>query len=151
MKLNSSWLATGMLLFAIFACNTSNNSNSNAPKVNRPANAEIYVDQVHMAKDDNGKPGDSTSSFESSDRVVHCVINLNKAKAGTKIRFVWVAQNVTGYTKNDQIKAIDYETEPNEDLVHAHLTYTKDWPKGDYRVDVYVNGVLDQTINYTVE
>ena len=149
MKLNSSWLATGMLLFAIFACHTSNNSN--APTVNRPANAEIYIDQIHMAKDDNGKPGESTTSFEPSDRVVHCVINLNKAKAGTSVRFVWIAQDVTGFSKNDQIKSIDYTTQPDENLVHGHLTLPKDWPKGDYRVDVYINGALDKTINYSVE
>jgi len=151
MKLNSSWLATSILLFAIFACNLSNNNNNNRATVNRPANAEIYVDQIHMAKDDNGKPGDSTTSFGPSDRTVRCVINLNKAKEGTKLRFVWVAQDVTGYSRNDQIKEIDYTTQPDENLVHGHLTYSKDWPKGDYRVEVYINGALDKTIDYTVE
>jgi len=152
MKLNSSWLATSMLLFAIFACNISNNNNSNnRPTSNRPANAEIYVDQIHMAKDDGGKPGESTTGFEPSDRTIHCVINLNKAKDGTKIRFVWIASDATGLSKNEMIKSIDYTTQGAEDFVHGHLTAPKDWPTGDYRVEVYVDGVLDKTIEYKIE
>src|SRR5947208_14161496 len=70
MKLNSSWLATSVLLFAIFACNLSNNNNNNRATVNRPANAEIYVDQIHMATDEYGKPGDSSTRFGTSDGTV---------------------------------------------------------------------------------
>ncbi len=35
--------------------------------------------------------------------------------------------------------------------IFAHLTYSKDWPKGDYRVEVYINGALDKTTDYTIE
>ena len=70
MKRNSTWLAAGLLLFAVIACNLSKNSNSNnnnsknsnssknsnAP-IKRAADAEIYVSTLSMAKDDNGKAG----------------------------------------------------------------------------------------------
>ena len=104
-----------------------------------------------MAKDDNGKPGESTTTFAPSDRMIHCVINLNKAKEGTKVRFVWIASDVSGFSKNDTIKSIDYTTQPNEDYVHGHLSLPKDWPTGDYRVEVYIDGVLDKTIDYKIE
>lgn len=154
MKLHSSWLATGMLLFAIFACNTSNDnnrSNSNDHQTNRPANAEVYVDQIQMAKDDNGSVGDSTTSFEPSEHKVHVVITLNKAKAGTQIRVVWLAYNVEGASRNKELKSLDYTTSSFDKKIPGYLEWPQDWPKGEYKVEVYINGVLDKTLSYQVE
>src|ERR1051325_4509524 len=102
MKIHSGWIAGAMLLCVVLACNlnkngnnnnsnNSNNSNKNknentakAPTTNRPANADVYVDKIYMAKDNDGEPGDETSSYEPGDHKVHCLIDLNKAKKGTK-------------------------------------------------------------------
>lgn len=162
MKRHSGWLAAGLLMFAVLACNlskngnnNSNNSNSNTNKntnsatTNRPANADVYVDQISMAKDDNGKPGETATSFEPGDRTIHCVAELNKAKKGTEVRFVWKAVDVAG-SKNEEIKTIDYTTRSFENKVRGHLSLPYDWPKGTYQVDVYVNGALDKTIKYTI-
>jgi hypothetical protein len=167
MKLHSGWIAGAMLFCIIFACdlsnknsNNSNNSNSNsnknrnenvssAPATNRPANADVYVEKIYMAKDNDGEPGDETSSYEPSDHKVHCLIDLNKAKKGTKVRFVWKAVDVEG-EKNKEIKSTDYTTNSFENKVHGHLQLPYDWPKGTYRVEVYINDNLDKTIDYTV-
>ena len=162
MKLHSGWLAAGLLLFAVLACNVSKNTNnsnnsnngnknSNSSTSTRSANADVYIDQINMAKDDNGEPGESATSFAPDEHTVHCVIALNKAKAGTKIKFTWIGVDVEGMTKNDEIKSIDYSTNSFENKVHAHLTLPKDWPKGKYKVEVYINDALDKTISYTVE
>jgi hypothetical protein len=167
MKRHPGWLAAGLLLFAVLACNmsknhnyNSNNSNSNsnsnsnkrttAPTVNRPADAEVYVDRIRMAKDDNGDPGASATTFNASDHTIHCVADLNKAKGGTTMKFVWTAVDVAN-GQNGEIRAIDYTTRSFENKIHAHLTAPKDWPKGSYRVEVYVNGALDKVIDFTVE
>src|SRR6266480_2479914 len=126
MKLHTGWLATGLLLFALLACNLSkNNNNANNSNKNsnenkpakaqptRPANADVYVNRVYMAKDKNGQPGDETTSYDPTDHMVHCIIELNK--------------------------------------VHGHLQLPSDRPKGTYRVEVYINGNLDKTIDYTIE
>jgi hypothetical protein len=165
MKRHTGWLAAGLLLFAVLACNlgknnnnnnsnnsnsNSNNRNSNTVQTNRPPNAEVFVDSVNMAKDDNGKPGDATTTFSPSDSKIHCVINLNKAKGGTKIRTVWVAADVSGYTKNQELKTLDYTTNSFEKKITGYLTKSE-WPKGQYRLEVYINGALDKTLDYTVE
>jgi hypothetical protein len=164
MKRHSGWLAAGLLLFAVLACNASkngnnnnsnnsnsnNNKNSNTATTNRPANADVYVDQISMAKDKNGDPGDTTTTFEPGDRTIHCVADLNKAKAGTEVKFVWKAIDVSG-VKNGDITTIDYTTRSFENKVHAHLTRPSDWPTGTYEVDVFINGALDKTIKYTIE
>jgi uncharacterized protein involved in high-affinity Fe2+ transport len=155
MKCHPGWLAAGLVLFAILACsigntNDSNNSNSNSNTNQSASTADIHIDKIHMAKDQNGEPGESAKTFDPADRTIHCVITLNKAKAGTAIKFVWIMADVEG-SKNEQIKSIDYTTKALEDNVHGHLMLQKDWPKGSYRVEVYINGVLDKTIDYTVE
>lgn len=160
MKRHPGWLGAGLLLFAVLACNMSKNSNfsssnSNSNKSsntsNRPANAEVYVDQINMAKDKDGQPGESTTSYAPEDHTFHCIIYLNKAKAGTQVKFTWLAADAEGMSKNEEIKSIDYTTNSFENKVHGHLTLPRDWPKGSYKVEVYINGVLDKTINYTVE
>lgn len=162
MKRHSGWLAAGLLLFAVLACNLSkNNNNSNNSNSNRntnsntqtktrPANAEVYVENLNMAKDNNGDPGDTTTTFAPSDHTIHCVADLNKAKKGTEIKFVWKAVDVPG-RPSEEIKSIDYSTRSFENKVHAHLTLPSDWPKGKYEVEVHINGALDKTAQYTVE
>ena len=158
MKCHPSWLAAGLVLFALLACsigntnnsNNSNNSNSESTTTKKTSTGDVYIDKIHMAKDDNGEPGDSATSFDPSDRTIHCVINLNKPKSGTSVKFVWIMADV-GSTKNGELKTIEYTTDGKEDLVHAHLTYSRDWDKGTYRVKVYINGDLDKTIDYKVE
>ena len=151
MKHHPAWLAAGLLIFAVLACNLSknnNNSNSNGNS-NRPASAEIYVEQLHMAKDDNNAPGASTTSFAPSDRKVHVVITLNKQKAGTLVRVVWIAADAEG-VKNKQLKTLDYTTTAADKEIPGFLRWPNDWPRGQYKVEVYLNGVLDNTVNYTV-
>ena len=167
MKRHSGWLAAGLLLFAVLACNLSKNSNntnnsnnsnsnsnknsnSNASVITRPANAEVYVDSLTMNKDDNGRPGEPTTTFAASDRTVHLVINLNKAKGGTKVRVVWVAVDVVG-AKDRELESSDYTTKSFENKINGHLTWSKDWPIGTYKADVYINGALDKRITYTIE
>src|SRR5437879_2679206 len=143
MKNHPGWLAAGLLLFAVLACNASKNSNNsisnnsngnkNSSSSTRATNPDIYVERINMAKDDDGKPGDSTTSFSAGDHVIHCVIHLNKPKTGTKIRFTWVGVDVAGLAKNDDFKSIDYTTNSFENIVHAHLTLPVDWPKGSWR------------------
>ena len=164
MKRHSGWLAAGLLLFVVLACNlsknsnnnNSNNSNSNINKNSntitnsRPANADVYVDEISMQKDDNGKPGEKTNTFAPGDHTIHAVADMNKAKGGTKVKFVWKAVDAGGL-KNEEIKTIDYTTKSFENKVHGHLTKPTDWPKGTYEVEIYVNGALDKTIRYTIE
>ena len=80
---------------------------------------------------------------------MHCIIELNKAKKGTEIRYVWKIMDADG-EKDKEIKTTDYTTNSFENKVHGHLQLPSDWPKGTYRVEVYINGNLDKTIDYTI-
>jgi hypothetical protein len=103
-----------------------------------------------MAKDNgNGQPGSEALSFEPGDRTIHCVTTLNTPKAGTAMRFAWWIVDAGG-SHNEKFKEIEYTTRAREYLVHGHLTFSRDWPIGKYKVQVYVNGDLDRTVFFDV-
>ena len=162
MKHHPAWLAAGLVLFVVLACNlgkksntnSNSNSNSNGAVTNSNSNSETgsgeFIQEMHMAKDNGrGAPGDETDSFEPGDRTVHCVVKLKEAKGGTKMKFSWWIVDAEG-SKNQKIKDIDYSTKPLENIVHGHLTLPQDWPTGKYKVQVYVNGDLDRTVEYSI-
>jgi hypothetical protein len=159
MRKHPAWLAAGLLFFTVLACNlgknnntnNSNNGNKNAQVAETETGSGAAIKEIYMAKDDgNGKPGDHTSTFEPGDHTIHCVATLNESKAGTDMKFSWWIVDADG-TQNKKIKDIDYSTKTLENVIHGHLTLPQDWPKGKYKVQVYVNGDLDKTENYTVE
>ena len=153
MKHHPAWLAAGLLVFLVLACNFNTNKNANTTSSKTPeadSGSGAATKDVHMAKDDGGKPGKETDTFEPNDRVIHCVAVLKEAKSGTDMKFSWWIVDADG-TQNKKIKDIDYTTGALENNIHGHLTLPQDWPKGQYKVQVYVNGDLDRTVNYTVE
>jgi len=157
MKHHPAWLAAGLLVFVVLACSlgnkNTNNTNSGSNTNSSTASDEgsgAFIKDIHMAKDNNGAPGDETGSFAPGDRTIHCVATLKEAKAGTKMKFAWWIVDAEG-SKNQRIKEIDYTTRPLENVVHGHLSLPQDWPSGKYKCQVLVNGNIDKTVNYVVE
>jgi hypothetical protein len=163
MRHHPAWLAAGLLVFAVLACNLGKRSaninvdSSSNRNTNANANTEAdmgsgtYIREINMAKDNGrGAPGDQTTSFAPEDRTIHCVVKLKEAKAGTQMRFAWWIVDADG-SQNQKIKDIDYSTRALENIVHGHLSLPQNWPQGKYKVQVYVNGDLDRTIAYTIQ
>ncbi|MGH9929366.1 MAG: hypothetical protein ACREA9_09065 [Pyrinomonadaceae bacterium] len=155
MKHHPAWLAAGLLVFVVLACNLSKNTNSNSNPNSRTSSEPDLgsgqaIAEIHMAKDDgHGKPGAETDVFEPDDRTIHCVTTLKTAEAGTQMKFSWWIVDAGG-SKDEKIKDIDYTTGALENVIHGHLTLPKDWPVGKYKVRIYVNGELDKTLFYSV-
>jgi hypothetical protein len=109
----------------------------------------IHILTAFMAKDDNGKAGEVTTAYSPGDRRFHCVINLSNGKDETKVKFVWKKVDVEG-SRDVEIYSTDYITKPHENRVQAHLDPPRNWPAGRYKVEVYIKGVREKTIGYTV-
>lgn len=161
MKRHPVWLALALMLFVVLACNLgkrSTNLSTNKQAESENANTATTsststgaLTDVHMARDDGkGDPGEQTDTFNGKDRTIHCVTKLKDAQSGTKMKFSWYVVEAEG-TSNEKIRDIDYTTRPLENVVHGHLTAPRDWPVGKYKVEVYVNGNLEETVRYTVE
>ena len=161
MKQHPAWLAAGLLVFVVLACNlgkmknlntnSNANANSNIASTSADEGSGNAIKEIHMARDDgSGAPGAETNSFDPGDRTVHCVVTLKEAKSGTQMKFAWWIVDADG-SQNQKIKEIDYRTRALENVVHGHLTLPQDWPSGKYKVEVYVNGDLDKTAFYVVK
>lgn len=156
MKRHSTWLAVGLLLSGVLACSSGKNTNVSTNRSATPESAASdatstgAISELHMAKDNgNEEPGDETNSFGPDDRTIHCVAKLADAKAGTQMKFSWFIVDAGG-SKNEKIKDIDYTTRALENIVHGHLTLPRDWPSGKYKVEVFVNGNLEKTAQFSV-
>jgi len=160
MKRHPAWLAVGLLLFVVIACNlgkrttnlsTNNTADTNTSASATPSTATGALTEAHMARDDGrGDPGEETNTFDAKDRAIHCVATLSDAKSGTQMKFSWFIVDADD-RQNEKIKDIDYTTRALEDVVHGHLILPRDWPPGKYEVEIYVNGNLEQTVPYTVQ
>jgi hypothetical protein len=143
MKHHPAWLAAGLLVFVVLACNFSTNSNSGSDSG--------PISKITMAKDNgSGEPGDETNTFSPSDHKIHCLVTLKTPKEGTKISFAWWIVDAEG-TKNEKLKDLDYTTDSDVKVVHGNLSSTKDWPSGKYKVEARVDGNLEKTVAFTVE
>jgi hypothetical protein len=160
MRFHPALLAACLFLSVVLACNigktknanvSTNTGASNSSTAGSDAGPATLISEIHMAKDDgHGDPGDAANSFGPDDRTIHCVATLKEPKAGTRMKFSWWTVDAEG-SKNEKIKDIDYTTKSLENVVHGHLTLPRDWPRGKYKVDVYVNDNLDKTVRYDVQ
>src|ERR1041384_5701685 len=129
--------------------NSTANSNTDSTEEYTPTNSsDVHVENLYMT---DSPDGSATTSFNPGDHTVYAIIQLNKVAVGTQVRFSWIAVDVAGEERGSKIKDIDYTTGAMENIVRAHLTLPQDWPAGQYKVEVYLNGNLEQTIEYTVE
>ena len=162
MRRHPAWLAVGLMLFVVIACNlgkrttnlSTNNTNTtdaNSASSDTPSTSTGALSDTHMARDNGkGDPGEETNTFNAKDRTIHCVATLKDAKSGTQMKFSWFVVDAEG-SKNEKIRDIDYTTRALENVVHGHLIAPRDWPPGKYKVEVYVNGNLEQTVPYSVQ
>ena len=145
-----------LLVFALQGCDarrrpsTENSSAGVAPTGG--AKSTGIIKSVQFAKDDGkGGHGEPTDTFGPDDKTIHCVVEFAEPQPNAKIRYSWWVVEA-GETKNEKIEDIEYTTKPQDRIVHSHLTVpTDDWPPGSYKVDVYVNGNLEQTASFKVE
>ncbi len=141
MRQHPAWLAAGLLVFAVLACNFSAGTNNSGP-----------ISKIVMAKDNGrGEPGDETNTFHPGDHKLHCLVTLKDPKEGTKVTFVWWAVDAGG-KKNEKLKELDYTTDSDSvKTVHGNLSNSAEWDSGKYKVEAQINGTTEKTVNFTVD
>jgi hypothetical protein len=112
-----------------------------------------FITKVVLAKDSDpvyAKPINPTTVFTSSS-VIHAVIEIKNAPANTKFTASWYVVDDGGAdSPNTFITSTDLTADGTRDMDFT-LTPTSTWPAGTYRVDISVNGQLDQSATYTVK
>ena len=98
------------------------------------------ISSAKMARDKDGKQ--PTKTF-SPDEPFYCIVELSNAPKDTKVKAVWVAAKAEGAKPNTMID--DAKVTSGSGQLQFNLTNKGPWPKGDYRVDLYLNDAKKPT------
>jgi hypothetical protein len=162
MKHRLSWLCTLMILSVVLtACEDSAptaaapaDTTASAPAPTAAAaaaadGAEEAVESVTLKRDENGEPGEEVTSFKPTDHVMHFVIQFGSIQLNTKMSAELIAVDAGG-SKNASVIKKDMDA-----LAANTFTFTasldKDWPTGQYKLDVYLADKLVKSQPFSVE
>lgn len=107
---------------------------------------EPSVDEVVMARslDDGQRPVDETSVFAPED-VFNASVQVSNLEEGSKVTGKWFF--------GDQFideASVTITEDGFSGYVGFNLTPDVDWPPGDYRLEVYLDDELAQTVTFQV-
>lgn len=149
--LRISVLAVIVLMIAA-ACSTSaSTSTPTAQPVGVSGTAPApsgLITSVTMAKGTSGDtkdPVNPTMVFGTTD-VIHAVAKTNNAPDGTQFKAIWYA-----VVNSNQVLTTTPVTTGGTVNIDFQLSPTTTWPAGAYQVEIYVNGTLDQVVNFSVQ
>jgi hypothetical protein len=101
----------------------------------------------------DNKAVDVTDTFKSSDPEFFAIVKLNTTNGHPNVKVVWTVVNATDATK----RTVTGQTfgEVNKDatsrLLYASVSRgSSTWPVGQYKADVFLDGKLVKTAQFTV-
>lgn len=104
------------------------------------------IQDVWMSIDEAGEK--RTTTF-TPDAVFYAQVDLRNAPDDTKLKTVWIAVEVIDTEPN--LVLTETEFTGGSGMVTFNLTNDQLWPPGKYRVEIYLNGKLDKTIDFEVQ
>ena len=113
------------------------------------ASGPVKIQSVTLARDDgSGNSGETVTDFKPTDHTFYANITLDRFDTNLKVKVTWVAVDAGG-TTNHEIDSSEF-TALVANTVNAKLSLPNDWPTGKYRVDIYLNDALQQSVSFNV-
>jgi len=110
------------------------------------------LDNVRMAKDQDGN--ELTSVFSTTD-TIYVVSDLRNGKAGQVVTSKWYAIDVENTEANLMFDEADINIDEDGFNGNVYFYYPPPvdgaWPRGTYQVEIYFDGVLIDTADFSVE
>jgi len=122
------------LVFASLACNFSAST--------------ANITNAHMSRDEGDT--EQTNVFTPADASFYCFFDLNNAPDDTVIKGIWTLVEADGYDSNSIIDEVSY-TGGDDTLYFSLAQGNTEWPVGKYKIDLYLNDELVQTLNFEVQ
>lgn len=103
---------------------------------------------AYVARDAEGTIPATTFSQQD---VFYAIVQLANAPDTTEVRAVWYAANVEGEAPETLIDEVSITS--GDAILTFDLANSVDmlWPTGSYRVDLYLNGELETSLNFQVQ
>jgi hypothetical protein len=112
--------------------------------------ADERVESITLARE-KGDRLQQVENFKPADNPQHIVVKLAEGAEGTHVKTVWTNLNAGGTTNQ---KLWTKELVPDDDSRTANFSLSsnnKPFPPGDYKIDVYLDDELIQTVRYKVQ
>jgi len=109
----------------------------------------LKIDSVTLARDDgSGNAGETVTEFKPTDHDFHATVKLNRIEGGLKVKLTWVVVDAGGNT-NRVLDSSEF-TALAANVVNGKVSLPNDWPTGKYRLDIYLNDKLAQSVDFDV-
>ena len=94
--------------------------------------------------------GNNRTSTYSQDATFYVQVDLRNAPDDTVLKAVWTAVDVENTDPNYVMNESEYTS--GDALIYFQLENTSSlWPTGEYKVDIYLNDTLGQSVTFYVE
>ena len=103
-----------------------------------------------MAYDENGK--NVTSTYSNTDEF-YAVADLRNGSQGTVVVAKWIVVNIEGEDPGSvfEEQTLDITEHSFSGIIYFQLSNDGGWPSGDYKVDLYLNDALTQSVTFNVQ
>jgi hypothetical protein len=129
-------LAIVSVLLASLACNAVSGGGT------------LGISNARLTSDADGK--NQITTYSPSDKTFYCYFDLNNAKDTTVVKGVWTLVSAEGYDSNSEIDSA--EITGGDNTYYFSLDRSSDaWPVGKYKIDLYIDNNLVQTVNFEVK
>ena len=116
------------------------------------AAGELSLDNPRMSTTSDG--AQTVTAFAPGD-TFYVVADLNNATKGTTVEAKWYAVNVPDYEAGEigteEQAVLTIEEDYFTGTVNFSLSNNSGWPAGEYKVELYLNGALKHTVNFSVQ
>lgn len=125
--------------------NTSTDSNTNDDGFSF---STANITNVYLATDENAT--NQVTSYAPADQYFYCFFDLNNAPDDTVVKGVWTLVSADGYDSNSEIDSAEVTGSDNTYFFSLNRS-TDAWPIGKYKIDLYLNGDLAETVEFEVQ
>jgi hypothetical protein len=106
------------------------------------------ITNAHMATDESDST--HTTVYSPDTATFYCFYDLNNAPDDTVVKGVWTLVSAEGYEPNSEIDSA--EITGSDDSYYFSLDRAADvWPVGQYKIDLYINDKLAETVEFQVQ
>src|ERR1041384_1901094 len=126
-------------------------STSSSEEETEEATADERVESITLARELNGKL-EEVKNFKRADSPQHIVVVIAKGAEGTHVKTVWTNLNAGGAT-NQKLWEKELVTDESNRRADFSLSNSnsKFFPPGKYKIDIYLDDELIQTVRYNVQ
>ena len=131
---------------------TESASNEEEPATKKGAtHTDVQIESITLARED-GDQLKPVKNFKRADNPEHILVTLSEGNSGAHVKTVWTNLNAGG-ASNQKL----WEKELILDMPNPRADFSlsnnnsKQFPTGDYKIDIYLDDELVDTVRYKVQ